>query len=368
MQKPLALYLGNRLPLFVVSYLGLSLHQQVSHPWRAFPNDLFLDGWFRWDSGWYLLIARDGYAKVAGEQQPTNFFPLYPLAVRALGAVTGDPFIAAFLLSNLALLLACFWLHRFLTESYGAEVARRSLWLLLCAPFAYAYSAMYTESFFLAAAAGAFYFGRRHQWLPASLCAAAGGATRLVGVGLALPVVLYYLESCDWSLRKLRWDALWLPLCGAGVGAHMVHLWLRFRDPLAFLRAQWVGGGWGADQGWGSFVYFLGRLGQWQLVASGQLEINALLNLVVALALLTALLLGARRVGLIPTVWALLTFVISLRIWKASGRYACVIFPAFVAVAQLTEDRPRLFEWISYASTLLLALLTFLFSHGDWVC
>ena len=368
MRAPLKLFLANRLPLLAVCYLGLSLHKQVSHPWRAFPNDLFLDGWFRWDSGWYLRIARDGYAPIPGDQQPTNFFPLYPLSVRGLSWLTGDPFIAAFLLSNLALLLACVWLYRFLVESYGEETARRSLLLLLCAPFAYAYSAMYTESFFLVSAAGAFLFAKRKQWLFASLCAAAGGATRLVGVGLLLPVGLYYLESCGWNWRKVRWDALWLPLGAAGVGAHMVYLSIRFNDPLAFLRAQWVGGGWGADMTWASLVEQLGKATHWNLLAAGAFELNALLNLAVALALLGALLLGWRRVGLIPTVWALATFFVSLRIWKASGRYACVVFPSFVAVAQLTEERPQLFEAILYCSTLLLALLTFLFSHGDWVC
>jgi len=87
---PVALCLGNRLALFLLVFLGLSVNHTVSHPWRAFPHNLLLDGWFRWDSGWYLRIVQTGYNFTPGEVQlPVNVFPLYPLLIRALSVITG---------------------------------------------------------------------------------------------------------------------------------------------------------------------------------------------------------------------------------------------------------------------------------------
>ena len=47
----------------------------------AFSSFRFLDVWGRWDSGWYLKIAQQGYLfSNVGEQQGNSFafFPLYP--------------------------------------------------------------------------------------------------------------------------------------------------------------------------------------------------------------------------------------------------------------------------------------------------
>src|SRR5450759_2545636 len=45
----------------------------------------WLDGWVRYDSGWYHLIATSGYSYTPGKQSPVAFFPAYPLAMRGLG-------------------------------------------------------------------------------------------------------------------------------------------------------------------------------------------------------------------------------------------------------------------------------------------
>jgi hypothetical protein len=46
-----------------------------------------LDMWARWDSGWYLDIALNGYAlrgPIETTQSNVAFFPLYPLLIRTL--------------------------------------------------------------------------------------------------------------------------------------------------------------------------------------------------------------------------------------------------------------------------------------------
>jgi len=72
-------------------YLGLVIFPDVDHTLRPFPHNLLIDGWFRWDGGHYFAIARDGYQPIADSaQQRTNFWPLFPLLVRAVSWGIGN--------------------------------------------------------------------------------------------------------------------------------------------------------------------------------------------------------------------------------------------------------------------------------------
>src|SRR3989338_4434316 len=87
LREPLMIFLVNRLGLILLVYLSLVMIPVGLPPgvWRAYPENLVLDGWFRWDSGWYARIAQHGYnnAPNAYCQRDTAFFPLYPLLVMA---------------------------------------------------------------------------------------------------------------------------------------------------------------------------------------------------------------------------------------------------------------------------------------------
>ena len=53
-------------------------------PWRIYDND-FLNLPARWDTGWYLGVAIDGYScqpSLANRQQNIAFFPVYPMLMR----------------------------------------------------------------------------------------------------------------------------------------------------------------------------------------------------------------------------------------------------------------------------------------------
>jgi hypothetical protein len=59
----------------------------------------------RWDAAWYLVIARYGYRPDLGPYTSSRdaFFPLYPLAVRAIG-YSGVPLVLAGVLFSIAAL------------------------------------------------------------------------------------------------------------------------------------------------------------------------------------------------------------------------------------------------------------------------
>src|SRR5438067_9305373 len=107
----------------------------------------------RWDAVWYLAIANDGYRE-AGR---SAFFPLYPLLLAVLRPLTGSAVVAGIAISLAALLVALTILHRLATLELGAEAAGPAVVLVAVFPAAYCFSAVYSESLFLALSVGAIY-------------------------------------------------------------------------------------------------------------------------------------------------------------------------------------------------------------------
>jgi hypothetical protein len=156
----------------------------------------------RWDSAWYLTIAHYGYRPDLGAftASRTAFFPLYPLGLRALSDLGAPPLLAGVLLSLLALAFGLYGLHRLTTLEAArlrlpaaGQIARLALLSSAFAPMAFFFSAVYSESLYLALSVGVFLFARRGRWALAATCAALAGATRSSGILLALPLALLYL-------------------------------------------------------------------------------------------------------------------------------------------------------------------------------
>jgi mannosyltransferase PIG-V len=195
-----------------------------------------LESWNRWDVAWYVPIAESGYAP---DPLRSAFFPVYPMLVRGVQAVTTiSMFQAAMIVSVLACLAALILLHRLATDLLDAEHGRRAAFYLLAFPTGLFLVAAYNESLFLALAVGALYCMRRGLWWWAGLLCGLAGATRLTGVLLGLAFAYEYLRQRGWSIRKIRWDALAALLVPAGVVLYMVYLDKTFGNPTQFLDAQ----------------------------------------------------------------------------------------------------------------------------------
>jgi hypothetical protein len=366
---PLAIFAVTRIGLFLLAYLSLLLlPREWGEQWRAYPDNLFLDGWARWDSGWFNNIAQSGYTNVPQESGQTDvaFFPLYPLLMRVVGAVVGDTYLAGMIISNVAFLLALIVLYRLVSDLHNPEIAKRSVILLAVFPFAFHYSAVYSEALFLLAVVCAFYFGEKRRWLLASLCAAIAGATRTVGAITVLGLLVLYLEQIRFDVRKLRLDILWLPLGLLGIGGYMAFLWLRFGDPLVFATAQYVEG-WKAGIDWGLATRVLRDAMSPRRWIAGQIPGRELFDLLTFFGALGLSLVGVilERPRLAYGVWALVMTLASFSGWVDMTRLVIVIFPLFILVA-LALKRDALFNAVVYVSTLLLALFTAIFALAYW--
>lgn len=356
--------LGNRLALFLLVFAVLSLFPTLvmSGTCVTYPHLPFIDGWIRWDAGWYHQIASTGYDNLPnGEgQRDTAFFPLLPLLTHVLGRVIGHFGIAGLLVANLSGAWACVLLFRLTGRRFGTAVAERTLLLLLFFPYSFYLNSMHTEPLFLCWVVAAFYYADKQQWLRAALCAACASATRSVGVLVALGLLTAYLESIKFDLRRVRADVLYLLLCPLGLVAYMLFLWKRFGTPLQFVYSQ-VAHGWAGS----SFVKHPGTESTWTdslLSWFLRLQFGHLL----ALGTITLLVAMRRRLPLSFVLWAVVTLCVSMSSPGSLGRFLVVVFPAFIALALLPWPRK---VWIAVLtlSGALLAMNAVKQSLGHWV-
>ena len=241
---PALAFLVTRLGIVAIAALSVSLIPESTTPTpyhlRGQENVLVDLLGSRWDTGFYVSIATEGYRYEGVPLPSVAFFPLLPLLMRLLGGLTGDVVPAGILISNVALLAAMMLLYRLTDEQFGSSTASRAVWYTLIFPMSFFGSAIYTESLFLLCAIGAFYAARRGHWAIAALLGVCLTMTRLVGIIIA-PVLLV-----EWLMQRRRADmpipqfralsaAFIAPL---GLLVYMVYLRQTFGDPLAFVHAS----------------------------------------------------------------------------------------------------------------------------------
>ncbi|WP_407699720.1 hypothetical protein [Streptomyces justiciae] len=175
----------------------------------------------QWDAKWYLGIADHGYAHELGTAYDANnlaFFPLYPVLVKAVAAVTpGSRATVGLLIAVLASLAASWGIFAVGDRLHGrrAGILLTTLWAAL--PVGLVQWMGYTESLFTACAAWALYALLADRPLTAAWLAVLAGLTRPTGVAVAAAVSLTCLLALrrGFSVRALT-AALLAPLgwCG----------------------------------------------------------------------------------------------------------------------------------------------------------
>jgi len=360
---PIVVFATTRLGLFILVCLSLmSLPVREGEGlWRVFPDNTFLDGWFRWDAGWYNSIVEHGYSnlpKPENGQRDTTFWPLYPVTVRTVKLVVGNPFVAAFMVSNIAFLVSLILLFRITKRRYGADIGTKVVMLISIWPFSFYFSAYYTEALYLLACVAAFYFGENRRWALAGLCAAAAGATRLLGCLSMVGLTLLYLEQIQFKVKGIRSDFCWIFLGLIGPLGFVLFLWLEFGEPFVFYWGRNVPG-WAAGVSMASLFNDIGDL-FWGRIA--MTEINILFGLLgLAMVIFTW-----RKVGIAYSVWAIIGLLAAFFNYVGLGRYVAPIFPVFISGAILLSTEGRFLAW-AFLSTLLLALFSIMYSHWYWV-
>jgi Mannosyltransferase (PIG-V) len=377
-REPLLVFAVTRGALFLLAYLSLAVlplnpdpavATPGGGPWRGFPGNLWLDGWTRWDAGWYRHIATHGYVDQAvgpAGQRNVAFYPLYPLTMRLASLPGLDPLAAGILVSNLAFLAALLLLHRMVRARFGADAAFRCILLLSVFPFSFYFSAVYSEGLFLLLTVGSLYLAQQGRWAAASLCALLCGATRPPGLALTPALGLLYLERIRFDVRKVRPDVLWIGLSVLGPVFFYAYLYVQFGDPWLAFKAPRVAGWWQGGFTLKPVERAIRAMRSLENLGTGQFPVVFNLNLLAAAVSLGSLVSVFRRQPLAWGVFSLLIVASGVLQPGGWGRYVLGAFPVFLAWALGLESRWA-FTGVVVVSTLLLALLTILYTHWYWV-
>jgi hypothetical protein len=174
----------------------------------VFPHDLpvgYREVVTSWDAQWYLDIALHGYPDSplgpTGEPVQTSlaFFPLYPLVVRTLMALTGLPFdVVAPVFSALCGAAAAVVVFVLVSEVLDRRRALICVALLFSFASAPVFQVAYTESLGLLLVATALLLIRRGRLLAATLPVVLLGFTRNLA-----PVLVFVVVAC-WVVAEVR--------------------------------------------------------------------------------------------------------------------------------------------------------------------
>ena len=161
----------------------------------------------------------------------------------------------------MAFWIALMLLHRLVSLELDSELARVTVMLVAFCPMAYFFSAVYSESLFLALSVGCILQARMGRWAWAGVLGAIGAASRNSGVMLIVPIVLLFLYGpradrppsgvggaadrfAGWRRVLPRYPVTpaiaWAGLVPLGLGAYIGWLALKTGHGLAPFHAQQV--------------------------------------------------------------------------------------------------------------------------------
>jgi hypothetical protein len=349
--------LFTRPMVFLAGYLAVFMfgYAPGARPFEDFDSEL-LNLPLRWDAGWYLQIAREGYEYMprvgASGQQNIVFFPAFPITIRTVALLLGNNHPAyvfgATAASLLLFVLGLTYLYLLAREFLTSDESATALWMLAAYPFALFYGAIYTESLFLVGTAGAFYHFRRNELGRAALWGLLVGLTRPNGFFLSVPLAICALERERFRLRKITLP----PLAAAaapvgGVILYSLYIWRLTGNPFA-----WAAG----HAAWGRTYQGLSHLvtDRYRIITESGLpaylghEPYDFLNAIAVVFVLAAVWPLARRFSLAYAAFILINILppLSAGGLMSAGRFSAVMFPAFLWFASAVPAAHRM-GWIA---------------------
>ena len=336
-------------------------------------TNTFWDTFARWDSGWYVGIARDGYKFAEGGRSNLAFFPAYPLSMRYTGYLLGGRtehfFLGGILVSWVAFVGAMMLLYRLARLDLDDEAAMRAVMYAAVFPGAFFFGLVYSESLFLCLMLGTVYAIRTKQWAVAGVVGALAMCSRVNAI-MAMPALAWLAwRAAGRDRTQLVSAALALAGIGLGFAAWCGYVYVLSGNPLEWAASikRWNYHPGGAAP-WSPLVGLLEAL--WvrpyhYLTTEHQAlydTFNGLLAIVVTLS--------------IPFVWwrlgagyglfmaANLALPLSAGQFEGLARYCSVLFPFSIALAAAVRS-PTLQSLLlaTFASLFMLGLSLFVTVH-----
>lgn len=348
-----------------------------------------------WDGGWYLSVAEHGYHWNGNPhiQQNVAFFPLYPLIERlfhGFGLSWGAAAIVPSLVCAAVLPPPFYALAGQVDKGAPRRFATMALMIYPGAQF---YIGGYPTSLMnLIVILALWGTLSRRYWIAAAIA----------GIGTAVGPLMVFLSATVWGAYVShrvqqgldgrlaafvgRTVALGI-LALSGLLLYMAFLWLRFRDPLAFMQVQHA---WGSvpfgvrvyrfftlagvfGGGYTKFLLSLLPLGAAQPLRVFEGSLENTLNTVTFVILAASVWWARKTLPRVTVLYATLAlvgylwFMGSVQGPMSTVRLLFITIPAFMAMGQLAEKHRRTAVGLTAFFGGALVLQTALFAAGYWV-
>ena len=226
----LGVILGLRNDGMIAYRLGPNVHYSLAKPLSVLAH---------WDGLAYLKIARFGYKTMLD----AGFFPLYPLMIRVLHAIINSYLLSALFISWIALIGAIYFYIKIIRHL--GLVNRKTNLALAVAPFVLFPTAVfmivtYTEGLFALFALASIYYALQKRYGLVGLFILLATLTHVTGAFL---IVLDGLILSEENLPIKKILAA-VAVGSSGLLMFMGYLYMRFHNPLEFLKSQTHIHGW----------------------------------------------------------------------------------------------------------------------------
>lgn len=368
--------------LFVLFNIFLYLFSQLFHSSIVFPKDLYRHNYYHfiddprifhkpfdllkalspYDSQFYLRIAEQGYLKdpkTLIDKSTYNFFPLFPILIAFIKIFTRNIIIAAFVTSNIFLMLNFFSLYFVIVKWYSQKLATKTIFLFFLFPFSIFFRGYYTESvkLFLLIWFSYFLISKRFQLAAVclSLLNVTNGATLLLN-----PVFYGYLvkesthRSDFWKKALIAVVISLIPFC-----LWMLFCYIQTGDFVYFYKTRFL---WPRP----SMFPLL-----WNLYSLTQINVFPLFARIDIIGvILSGIFLVLSRKFLQPVLWwtTFALWIMPLLVQQATmsySRFEIVFFPLFIYISGRLSEKNYFFILNCFVCFLLIVSLLFINSY--WI-
>jgi Gpi18-like mannosyltransferase len=341
---------AERIASVAVAFLAnVTFEPAITHGFSMpFDNPKFMEIFAAWDSGWYWDIASHGYYFRTDGPSSIAFFPLYPILMRIaaapFGGGPGATWIAGIVVAFLAYASALVTLHRLAFRLLGSrEAARRTIVYVVVFPWSFFFTRVYSESVFLLTSVLAVTAAYDRRWWRAGVWGALATLTRPNGILIALPLALLAILDRP-GLRSLAARTMALALIPLAFTGFCAYAYTLSGDPLGWMSAQ---AHWTYSLGhppWQQLQRVIGTVvdqGLYDYFVGAELAPIELLQAGTAVLFVMIIPMIFRRLGAAMGMYVLVSLLVPLssNTLEGLGRYASVLFPAFILVASVTTDK-----------------------------
>lgn len=314
----------------------------------------FFSRWIRWDGPHYIDIAQHWYQTQGQEALFIVFYPLYPILIKIVSVLTQNFPASAIIVSTFFSFIASIALYELTLLDFNKRTAILSVWFLNIFPLAYFLQASYTESLFLSLSILCLYFFRKEKFKLAGFLGALSTITRINGL-LLYPTLLIETKKSVKSIITLTL----LPL---GFFLYLIINKLIYGDFFYFQQPLY--NNWYKKF---SFPWF----GINNLISSVKnfhdpnfyVYFSELVAIIFITFFTVFVFFKVRKsYGIYMLVNLLL--ITSTNYILSTPRYAVILFPIYIALAQIKNR-----FMLTVISTIFLSLLfylTYIFTQGKW--